>query len=198
MARQKRSQWKRFSQTKLLKNSTLHTPKTKEGKGYFCARNRHFYYLLFFPGTKASSTRIRFCLKTLLSPIRLPSTRIRLKRSPKTQHFENALQVGISCKRRFRDRENGTFRKRWRISIGASLPAPKKWREIVSLLFALHKAAMKYTIMPKARTKLLYLLFLLEIYTAQQTYGKCRSLAQPCHFESGDGPGNEFGFGRTS
>ena len=73
--------------------------------------------------------------------IRLPSTRIRWKRSPKTQLFENALQSGIFWKRRFRvfvwTGENGTFRKRWRISIGSSLPARKKMAGYGDFMFLL-------------------------------------------------------------
>ena len=49
--------------------------------------------------------------------IRLPSRRIRWKRSMKTELFENALQTGTCWKRCFRVHvwtdENGTLRKRW-------------------------------------------------------------------------------------
>ena len=47
--------------------------------------------------------------------MRLPSSRIRWKLSPKTQIFENALQRGIFCKRPF----GVSFQKQWRISIGS-------------------------------------------------------------------------------
>ena len=58
------------------------------------------------------------------------------------------------------DGENGTFRKRWRISIGFY---PRERNP------ALHKAAMKYTRMPKSTCEAI-VLFLLEINNVQQTY----------------------------
>ena len=85
-----------------------------------------FIYLLFSPHVsyfvwKRNFFRLR---------IRLPSTRIRWKRSLKTQLSENAFQSGIFWKRRFRvsvwTEKTGTFLKRWRIRIGSSLPAQKK------------------------------------------------------------------------
>ena len=81
---------------------------------------------------------------TFLLRIRLSPTRIRWKRSPKTQLFENALQSGTFWKR-YRivfvwTHENGTFRKRWRHIIGPSFlraiifPNPT-WRTHVFLCY---------------------------------------------------------------
>ena len=74
--------------------------------------------------------------------IRLPSTRIRWKRSMKTKLFENALQSGTFWKRCFPvyvwTNENGTFRKSWEQIISSNtlrtiLETYWRWRKGPSL-----------------------------------------------------------------
>ena len=89
-----------------------------------------------------------------------------LKTLSRVEFFENAVFV-FPCWR-----GNGTFRKLRPISIGSSLRTRarenggKWWFHDT----ALHKAAMKYSRMPKPSEKLLYRLCVLERNNAQQTH----------------------------
>ena len=74
--------------------------------------------------------------------IRLPSTRIRWKRSMKREFFENTLQSGTFWKRCFPvyvwTDENRTFRERWRHTISSNLlrtilKTYSRWRTDASL-----------------------------------------------------------------